>query len=112
MKTIQLFLLFYICTKISFRIENFVVFCITASFSLFAYIWLVLVLMVFSPNKVEVWEAVLTFLFFPLLVVVAYVGDKGYFNKLFCKAEAEQTEEKQDQLELGESEITGLGTFD
>ena len=96
-------------TKNISRIENFVVFCITASFSLFAYIWLVLVLTVFSPNRVEVWEAVLTFLFFPLLVVIAYAGDKGYFNKLFCQKKAEQPEEK--QLELGESEIIGAGNF-
>ena len=84
-------------------------FCITATFSLFAYIWLVIVLVVSSPNKVEVWEAVLTFLFFPLLVVIAYAGDKGYFNKLFCQKKAEQPEEK--QLELGESEIIGPGNF-
>ena len=84
------------------RIENFVVFCITASFSLFAYIWLVIVLMVSSPNKVEVWEAVLTFLFFPILVCTAYVADKGYFNKLLCKKGQEESD-KPEQLELGES---------
>ena len=91
------------------RIGNFVVFCITAATSILAYVWLVIVLVFISKDKVEVWEAVLTFLFFPLLVVIAYAGDKGYFNKLFCQKKAEQPEEK--QLELGESEITGAGNF-
>ena len=85
------------------RIENFVVFCITASFSLFAYIWLVIVLKVSSPDKVDIWEAVLTFLFFPILVCIAYVGDKGYFNKLFCQKENQESAEKPEQLELGKS---------
>lgn len=86
------------------RIENFVVFCITASFSLFAYIWLVIVLKVSSPDKVDIWEAVLTFLFFPILVCIAYAGDKGYFNKLFCQKENQESAEKPEQLELGETE--------
>ena len=81
-------------------------FCITATFSLFAYIWLVIVLVVSSPNKVEIWEAVLTFCFFPLLVIIAYVGDKGYFNKLFCQKKSDEPDEKKDQLELGESETS------
>ena len=34
---------------------------------------------------IDVWEAVITFLFFPLLVVLAYLADKGYFNKIFCQ---------------------------
>ena len=46
---------------------------------------------------VEVWEAALTFLFFPLLVVVAYAADKGW---LFCKSPKSLTD-KQRQIELG-----------
>ena len=34
-----------------------------------------------SPNIVELWEAILTFLCFPILVFVAYLIDKGYFCK-------------------------------
>jgi hypothetical protein len=34
---------------------------------------------------VEIWEAVLTFLFFPILVIVAYAADKGWLNVLFCQ---------------------------
>ncbi|KAK1890127.1 Sodium/calcium exchanger 3 [Dissostichus eleginoides] len=49
---------------------------IALSWSIFAYIWLYLILSVFSPGEVEVWEAVLTFLFFPLCVGQAWVADR------------------------------------
>lgn len=83
------------------RIKNFLVFCITAAFSIFAYIWLIIVLVWASPGKVEIWEAVLTFLFFPILVCVAYAGDKGYLDALFCQKNAAKLTNKQQQLELG-----------
>merc|ERR1719316_2409908 len=41
------------------------VYACTCSFSLFAYIWLYIVLGVISPNKVDVPEALITFIFFP-----------------------------------------------
>ncbi|XP_056155969.1 LOW QUALITY PROTEIN: solute carrier family 8 member 4b [Lampris incognitus] len=58
------------------KIKHLRVFFVTAAWSLFAYIWLYLILSVFSPGEVEVWEAVLTFLFFPLCVVQAWVADR------------------------------------
>ncbi|XP_029931426.1 solute carrier family 8 member 4b isoform X2 [Myripristis murdjan] len=58
------------------KIKHLRVFFVTAAWSIFAYIWLYLILSVFSPGEVEVWEAVLTFLFFPLCVVQAWVADR------------------------------------
>ncbi|KHJ45098.1 sodium/calcium exchanger 1 [Trichuris suis] len=55
------------------RIENFGVFCVTSAWSLFAYIWLIIILIGISPDQVEVWEGVLTLLFFVALVVNAYM---------------------------------------
>ena len=52
------------------------VYYVTAFASTFAYCWLVIILMVWSPDVIELPEAVLTFLFFPLLVTVAYYADK------------------------------------
>ncbi|XP_041473930.1 sodium/calcium exchanger 3-like isoform X3 [Lytechinus variegatus] len=63
------------------RIKRIKVFGVTTSFSLFAYIWLYIALQVSSPNIVELWEAVLTFICFPLLVVVAYIIDKEFCGK-------------------------------
>ncbi|XP_048884980.1 sodium/calcium exchanger 1-like isoform X1 [Brienomyrus brachyistius] len=58
------------------KIRHLRVFFVTAAWSIFAYVWLYLILSVFSPGVVEVWEAVLTFLFFPLCVVQAWVADR------------------------------------
>ncbi|CAB1351364.1 unnamed protein product, partial [Coregonus sp. 'balchen'] len=58
------------------KIKHLRVFFVTAAWSVFAYIWLYLILSVFSPGEVEVWEAVITFLFFPLCVVQAWVADR------------------------------------
>jgi solute carrier family 8 (sodium/calcium exchanger) len=57
------------------------VYIITATFSVFAYIWLMFILMVFSPNVCTITEAVVTLLFCPLLVALAFLADKGYFER-------------------------------
>lgn len=57
------------------------VFCITASFSMFAYFWLVIILQISSPNIVEIWEGLLTFIYFPLLIILAYLADIGLFSR-------------------------------
>jgi len=67
------------------RIDQIMVFFVTATFSLFAYVWLLVVLQWSSENVVDLWEAILTLAFFPILVLVAYAADKGWLNYLFCK---------------------------
>lgn len=54
------------------------VFCTTAIFSLFAYLWIVIVLLVNTPDEVDLWEAVVTFLLLPLLILLAFMADKNY----------------------------------
>lgn len=61
------------------RISEFGVFIITAIWSMFAYFWLLIVLKWSSPNEIEIWEAVLTLAFFPLLVLTAWGQDKGWW---------------------------------
>ncbi|KFO79463.1 Sodium/calcium exchanger 2, partial [Cuculus canorus] len=58
------------------RIKHLRVFFVTASWSIFAYVWLYLILAVISPGVVRVWEALLTLLFFPLCVAFAGPADK------------------------------------
>ena len=68
------------------RIKHLGVFFITSSWSIFAYLWMYLIIAAISPGEVEVWEGVLTFLFFPLTVVTAYVADrKIFFYKFLSK---------------------------
>lgn len=58
------------------KIKHLRVFFITSTWSVFAYIWLYIILDVSSPGVVEVWESLLTFLFFPLTVLTAYIADR------------------------------------
>ncbi|CAO4374860.1 unnamed protein product [Caenorhabditis nigoni] len=63
------------------RIELYRVFMVTAFFGTFAYIWVFLVLIVITPNVVDVWEAILTLLFFIILVVISYAVDAEIWKK-------------------------------
>ncbi|XP_033630178.1 sodium/calcium exchanger 3-like [Asterias rubens] len=75
-------------------IHRIKVFATTTLFSLFAYIWLFLVLQIISPNIIEVWEAVVSFICFPILVIVAYMFDRD-----FCGIKRHEKD-----MELGVSE--------
>lgn len=55
------------------RIYDMRVFAITCTSSLWAYIWMWIVLM---DQKVEVWEGVVTFIFFFILIGLAYGADR------------------------------------
>ncbi|XP_076843722.1 sodium/calcium exchanger 2a isoform X2 [Brachyhypopomus gauderio] len=58
------------------KIKHLRVFFITASWSIFAYIWLFLILSVISPGVVQVWEALVTLFFFPVCVLMAWIADR------------------------------------
>ncbi|XP_028837758.1 sodium/calcium exchanger 3 isoform X3 [Denticeps clupeoides] len=58
------------------KVKHLRVFFVTAAWSIFAYIWLYVILAVFSPNVVQVWEGLLTLAFFPICVVLAWVADR------------------------------------
>jgi len=62
------------------KIKHLRVFIVTATWSVFAYIWLYVILGPISYGRVESWEGILTFLFFPATVYTAYVADR----RLFC----------------------------
>nr|XP_057943473.1 sodium/calcium exchanger 2a isoform X2 [Doryrhamphus excisus] len=58
------------------KIKHLRVFFITSFWSIFAYIWLYLILAVISPGIVEVWEAMVTLLYFPVCVLLAWIADR------------------------------------
>ncbi|XP_053316129.1 sodium/calcium exchanger 1 isoform X2 [Spea bombifrons] len=58
------------------KIKHLRVFFVTAAWSIFAYTWLYMILSVISPGVVEVWESLLTFFFFPICVLFAWVADR------------------------------------
>ncbi|TFJ99415.1 serine protease HTRA2, mitochondrial [Platysternon megacephalum] len=80
----NMFVVIAICVYVipageSRKIKHLRVFFVTASWSVFAYIWLYLILAVISPGVVQVWEALLTLVFFPVCVVFAWIADKRLF---------------------------------
>ncbi|MCI4385553.1 hypothetical protein PGIGA_G00051730 [Pangasianodon gigas] len=58
------------------KIKHLRVFFITAFWSIFAYIWLYLILAIISPGIVEVWEALATLSLFPVCVILAWIADR------------------------------------
>ncbi|XP_032669555.1 sodium/calcium exchanger 1 isoform X1 [Odontomachus brunneus] len=58
------------------KIKHLRVFFVTATWSIFAYVWLYVILAVSSPGVLEVWEGILTFSFFPATVLSAYIADR------------------------------------
>lgn len=66
------------------RIKETGVFFITAIFSIFAYVWVLFIVNFNSKNIIEVWEGVITFLFFPLLIIISYMADVGYISRASC----------------------------
>ncbi|OCT66300.1 sodium/calcium exchanger 2 [Xenopus laevis] len=77
----NMFVIIGICVYVipngeSRKIKHPRVFFVTATWSIFAYIWLYIILAVSSPKRVQVWEALVTLLFFPACVVFAWIADK------------------------------------
>lgn len=60
------------------RIQNVGVWIVELFWSIWAYIWLAIILQVSSPNVVEPWEAICTVLQFPILMIHAYAQDIGW----------------------------------
>ncbi|CAK9001842.1 unnamed protein product [Durusdinium trenchii] len=72
------------------RIKDIGVFAVTASFSVFAYLWLLVICMLWTPDIITIEEGLITFFLFPVLVLIAYMADKGYFAKNKKKGEEEK----------------------
>lgn len=59
------------------KVKETTVFLITLVFSLFAYLWLVFILNVITPDVIDLWEALVTFFCFPTLVWISWLADVG-----------------------------------
>jgi hypothetical protein len=57
------------------------VYVFTAVVSIWAYVWLIIILMLHTPNVVDIWEAVITFVSFPILVYTAFLIDTNKFDR-------------------------------
>lgn len=85
------------------RIKKLKVFVITAVFSVLAYVWLIIILVVNTPDFVDLWEAIVTLLLFPILVIASYIMDKDYFD---CSSDEDEksgfVEDEKSGSEVGE----------
>lgn len=59
------------------KIDALNVFVLTGTCSVLAYLWLIFILVVITPDVVTPMEGLITFLFFPMLVIAAYLVDIG-----------------------------------
>jgi solute carrier family 8 (sodium/calcium exchanger) len=58
------------------RMKRFNIFIMTGIFSIFAYVWAYIVIVQISPGYIEISEAVVTVLFYPLLLLCGYGLEK------------------------------------
>jgi len=82
------------------------VYVVTSSCSVFAYLWLMFILMVTSPDVCEIWEATLTLMFCPLLVVAAYIADRGYCSR--SSGDEEKVSRQTIPEDVGEEELASI----
>ena len=76
------------------KIEQVGVFAITSISSLFAYIWLYIVLKSkHSEEVVELWEALLTLVFFVILIALSYGADR-------CGSMYDDNEEDMEEVKI------------
>eukprot|EP00227_Mantoniella_beaufortii_P022194 CAMPEP_0197582806 /NCGR_PEP_ID=MMETSP1326-20131121/5910_1 /TAXON_ID=1155430 /ORGANISM="Genus nov. species nov., Strain RCC2288" /LENGTH=890 /DNA_ID=CAMNT_0043146937 /DNA_START=391 /DNA_END=3063 /DNA_ORIENTATION=- len=75
-------------------ISNLKVFLMTSFFSVFAYVWVLIVYTIWTPNRISIPEAFITFALFPTFVWLSFAADQNFWKKR-TPAEAEDLMEKQ-----------------
>lgn len=95
------------------QIKHIQVFAVTATCSLFAYVWLYIIVAVSSPNVVSIWEGLLTFAFFPLLVILAWVADRKFsFYRYLRKRVRRQKRQGVVVVQTGDYDVVAVKTKD
>ena len=88
-------------------ISNLKVFLMTAFFSILAYIWVLIVYTIWTPNRVSLIEALITFICFPVFVSLSFAADKNFWRKR-TPEETADLEEKQ----IAGMKVTSVTTTD
>jgi solute carrier family 8 (sodium/calcium exchanger) len=92
------------------KIKDLGVFFVTSVFSLWAYIWLFLVLNTFSKDAVDITEAIVTLVFGVLLIVIAFAADKINEYVEDTKKSQEEIEEdsRKDELKIKKGDLRNI----
>lgn len=77
------------------KINDMGVFAITSIMSILAYVWLYIVLKVISPEEVTILEAILTLVYFVVLVGLSYAADR--YNA--SMENSNKTSEEQEEID-------------
>merc|ERR1719209_680663 len=93
------------------KIKHLRVFIITATWSVFAYVWLYLILGAISYGQVDSWEGIVTFLFFPATVYTAFVADRRMFFYKYLDKKYRAQRGVIVQSEKGDLEARGAEKF-
>lgn len=95
------------------RIKHLRVFAITASTSVLAYVWLYIILAVSTKDVVDIWEALLTLAFFPIMVGAAYIADrKLLFYRALRKKRRKQIRGGMTVIQTGDFDVIGVQVKD
>mmetsp|Transcript_57928 Transcript_57928/g.170032 ORF Transcript_57928/g.170032 Transcript_57928/m.170032 type:complete len:804 (+) Transcript_57928:118-2529(+) len=78
-------------------IKNLPAFYITAFFSMVAYVWMAVTLLVITPGVVDLWEAVVTFALLPALVIVSWLVDRGDADWIFRAIKLSGSDDDEDE---------------
>lgn len=81
-------------------IKEFGVFIVTTIWSVWAYVWMLLVVQYISPGVVEPWEAWVTLLYMPMFVLNAYAQDCGWWCKKCKKTKVDMEEEEENDVSI------------
>lgn len=95
----NLFMITAVCVSVlpegeTRRIKHLNVFAFTATCSIFAYVWMYLILSVLSPGVIEIWEGCITFVCFPGMVGIAYLIDTKRSPMSFLRKRARKNKRK------------------
>merc|ERR1719348_1604605 len=91
------------------RIKHLNVFAFTATCSICAYVWMYLILSVFSPGEIQVWEGVITLICFPGMVGIAWMID---CNINFYRYLRKKVRKNKGHVQTGDGDIVGLSVRD
>jgi len=99
------------------KIKHLRVFFVTATWSVFAYLWMLVILKVTTPGVVDVGEGIITFLFFPATVITAYIADRRllfykYLSKNYRLNKRGLIVETEGSTEMGKVAESGLRVFE
>lgn len=78
------------------KIKDVKVYALTATTSVLAYVWLLIILIVWTPDVVTIEEGVLTFAFFWVLLIAAYATSKNFWRPIAVAPHDDSTRIKEE----------------